>query len=131
MIIQQLSYCQFYLLKTYLNLKTTDLDLKVPGFLDYFLELVFQQVDLVDKRNSIRRRKYLLKVPQLVFVTHLKPETSRNVMSFIKGTATHAVFLFFQYKFSLFLLNNIKNRTHSYKLNNFMCNPCVCSMFSA
>ena len=25
----------------------TDIDLKIPGFLDYFLELVFQQVDLV------------------------------------------------------------------------------------
>ena len=25
----------------------TDIDLKLPGFLDYFLELVFQQVDLV------------------------------------------------------------------------------------
>ena len=27
--------------------KTTDLDLKVQGYLDYFLELMFQQVDLV------------------------------------------------------------------------------------
>ena len=36
----------------------------------------FHKHKMVDKRNSIRRRKYLLKFPQLVFVTHLKPETS-------------------------------------------------------
>ena len=67
----------------------------------------FHKQKMVDKRNSIRRRKYLLKFPQLVFVTHLKPETSWDVMSLIKTTATQAVFLFSHCRFSLFLLKLI------------------------
>ena len=67
----------------------------------------FHKQKMVDKKNSIRRRKYLLKFPQLVLVTHLKPETSWNVMSLIKATATQAVFLFSHYTFSLFLLKLI------------------------
>ena len=64
----------------------------------------FHKQKMVDKRNSIRRRKYLLKFPQLVFVTHLKPETSWDVMSLIKATV---VFLFSHCRFSLFLLKLI------------------------
>lgn len=36
----------------------------------------FHKQKMVDKNNSIRRRKYLLKFPQLILMTHLKPETS-------------------------------------------------------
>ena len=36
----------------------------------------FHKQKMVDKRNSIKRRKYLLKLPQPVLMTHLKPETS-------------------------------------------------------
>ena len=67
----------------------------------------FHKQKMVDRRNSIKRRKYLLKLPQLVLMTHLKLETSWDVMSLIKATATQAVFLFSHYSFSLFLFNLI------------------------
>ena len=66
----------------------------------------FHKQKMMDKRNSIRRRKYLLKFPQLVLMTHLKPETSWDVMS-SNNSYTQAVFLFSHYTFSLFLFNLI------------------------
>ena len=60
-MIQQLIYCQFYLLKAYLNM--TNINPKVSGYLDYLLEmtLVFQRVDLVALPSVGANFEFLMK----------------------------------------------------------------------
>ena len=64
-IIQQLSYCQFYLLKTYLNM--TNIDPKIPGYLDYFLEMavVLQHLDVVVHPSVGASFEFLMKYTRL------------------------------------------------------------------
>ena len=68
----------------------------------------FHKQKMVDRRNSIRKRKYLLKFPQLVFVTHPKPET--------------AEMLCHQVKQQLLKLSSCSLTTHSrYSSSNLSC----------
>ena len=68
----------------------------------------FHKQKMVDRRNSIRKRKYLLKFPQLVFATHPKPET--------------AEMLCHQVKQQLLKLSSCSLTTHSrYSSSNLSC----------